>query len=251
MTDGEILSILGKRIRFFREQRGWSQEELARRCERHFTYLGRVERGQQNITVKVLHDLAAALEVPMADLLIEENHPLLEAWKVTAMDIIQAVSHGFRAQIDVKGKLAEWMLYKELNRLQGEGSIQRIDWLDADDKPDFVIRVGGKDVVVECKNVRSLAAKEKPDSAIRVDLQKTRNAQDGTNTRGYRIDHFDVLSACLFNRTGRWEFLHVAIGRLATRPHDPTCLKVMHVVPAAPEAHWYGSILEAIKDGRP
>ena len=250
MKNGDMLSSLGKRIRFFRERRGWSQEDLARRCGRHFTYIGRIERGRQNVTVEVLHELAAALQVQITDLLVKEEHPLLEAWKVTAMDIIQAISHGFRAQVDVKGKLAEWILYKDLNRLRDEGRVQKIEWVDADDRPDFVVRVGGHDFVVECKNVRSLSANEKPDSSIRVELQKTRNAQDGTNTRGYRTDHFDVLSACLFNRTGRWEFLHVAIDNLAARPKDPACLKVMQRVPRSPEDPWRASLLEALEDRR-
>ena len=250
MTNGDLLSLLGKQIRCFREQRGWSQEELARRCQRHFTYVGRVERGQQNITVEVLRDIAIALGVPITDLLIEEDHPLLAAWKVTAMDIIQAVSHGFRAQVDVKGKLAEWMLFKELNRLQQAGAIQEIDWLDADDKPDFILKAGARDVVVECKNVRSRAANQHEDAPIRVELQKTRNARDGSNTRGYKTDHFDVLSACLFNRVGRWDFVHIAIDKLATRPDEPSYLKIMHLVPAEPEGSWHASMLEAIEDRR-
>jgi transcriptional regulator with XRE-family HTH domain len=250
MGDEDILSLLGKRIRQFREERGWSQEELARRCEKHFTYIGRVERGKQNITVEVLRDIALAVGVPLTNLLIEDEHPLLAKWKVTAMDIIEAVNHGFRAQVDVKGKLAEWMLYKALTQLKEDGHIQKIDWLDEDDKPDFVIKVGRRDVVVECKNVRSRTDKERLDAPIRVELQKTRNARDGSNTRGYRTDHFDILSACLFNRVGRWEFMHIAIDNLATRTEDVSCLKVMHAVPEKPESPWRASILEAIEDGR-
>jgi transcriptional regulator with XRE-family HTH domain len=250
MTAGDILSILGQRIRRFREQHGWSQEDLAQRCGRHFTYIGRVERGQQNVTVEVLHEVSLALGVSIPDLFVKEDHPLLAAWKVTGLDIIQAVSHGFRAQVDVKGKLAEWMLFKDLDRLRKQKSIQRISWLDADDKPDFVVKVGSREVAIECKNVRSLSGKENPGRPVRVELQKTRNARDGSNTRGYRIDHFDVLSACLFNRTGRWDFVHIAINHLATRPEDTSCLKVMHPVPNRPELPWRGSILDAIKDRR-
>jgi transcriptional regulator with XRE-family HTH domain len=251
MVKVELLTLLGNRVRHFREQYGWSQEELARRCERHFTYIGRIERGQQNITVEVLHDVAVALGVSITNLLVDEDHPLLSAWKVSAMDIIQAVSHGFRAQVDVKGKLAEWMLFNELSRLQQAGSIQKFDWLDADDKPDFIVKAGANRVAIECKNVRSRTANQNDHTPIRVELQKTRNARDGSNTRGYQTDHFDVLSACLFNRTGRWDFRHVAINKLATRPNDPSCLKIMHVVPAEAESPWHASLLEAIRDRRP
>lgn len=243
-----LLLLLGKQIRRYREARGWSQEELARRCERHFTYIGRVERGQQNVTIEVLQEIAVALGVAITDLLVEDQPPLLAEWKVSGTDVLQALSHGFRAQADVKGKLAEWMLFKDLNRLQQSGSIQHIEWQDKDNKPDFVVTISGRTVIVECKNVRSLTGNERPDSPIRVELQKTRNARDGSNTRGYRTNHFDVLSACLFNRVGRWDFLHVSITQLATRPEDPKCLKVMHIVPAKPEPPWRASILEAIQD---
>ena len=99
----EILRLLGERIRRLREARGWSQEALAQRSDKHFTYIGRVERGQQNITVEVLLDIARALDVPIPELLVADDLPLLKEWGVTATDIIQALSHGFRAQVDVKG----------------------------------------------------------------------------------------------------------------------------------------------------
>jgi transcriptional regulator with XRE-family HTH domain len=251
VTDREdVLRVLGKRIRRLREARGWSQEELARRCGRHFTYIGRVERGQQNATLGVLLEVASALGAPLSALLSEE-HPLLVDWGVTAMDVVEAVAHGFRAQVDVKGKLAEWMLFTDLERLRSEGAIQQIEWLDADDKPDFIVTVGGRHVVVECKNVRSLTAKEKAEARVRVELQKTRNAQDGSNTRGYRVGHFDILSACLFNRTRQWTFVHAACNRLATRPDNPSYLKVMQPVPTTPEPPWHGTVLEAVGDLEP
>jgi hypothetical protein len=39
---------------------------------------------------------------------------LLVDWKVAATDLVEAVRRGFRAQVDVKGKLAELMLCREL-----------------------------------------------------------------------------------------------------------------------------------------
>jgi hypothetical protein len=54
----------------------------------------------------------------------------------------------------------------------------------------------------------------------------------------------------MFNRTGRWDFVHIAIDVLETRSEDPLCLKVMHRVPRKPEGRWRASILEAIKDRR-
>jgi transcriptional regulator with XRE-family HTH domain len=248
MSSEELLRVLGQRIRKLREHRGWSQEELAQRCGRHFTYIGRVERGRQNITVEVLLEISEALSVSIADLFTTEDHPLLLKWKVSANDIIEAVSQGFRAQVDVKGKLAEWMLFKELKRFRENGIVNEIEWLDEDGKPDFIVDVGKRKVVVECKNVRSPDTKRKSPEPIRVELQRTRNAMDGSNTRGYSTDHFDVLSVCLFNRTGNWDFIHISMKNLLTRPNNPGFLKVMQNVSPESEYPWRATFIEAVRD---
>jgi len=47
------------------EQRDVVARDLARRADRHFTYIGRIERGEQNVTVdKLLLEISAALEYP-------------------------------------------------------------------------------------------------------------------------------------------------------------------------------------------
>ena len=54
-----------------REDRGWSQEDLAFECGLHRTYISGVERGVRNPTVVVLQKIAKALKVPAAALLDE------------------------------------------------------------------------------------------------------------------------------------------------------------------------------------
>src|ERR1700690_1033220 len=58
----------GAHVRKLRKARGWSQEELAHRTGRHWTYIGCVERGERNPTLRVIADLAKALEVPIRKL---------------------------------------------------------------------------------------------------------------------------------------------------------------------------------------
>ncbi|MCK7494478.1 MAG: helix-turn-helix domain-containing protein [Comamonadaceae bacterium] len=70
------------RVRALRIARGWSQEDLAERCGRRFTYIGRVERGEQNVTVEVLGDIASALSVSISDLLVSVQPKLLADWRV-------------------------------------------------------------------------------------------------------------------------------------------------------------------------
>ncbi len=63
----DIKSLLGKRIRDLRKQRGLSQEELGWKSELHFTYIGAVERGEKNCTVTTLEKIARGLEISIKD----------------------------------------------------------------------------------------------------------------------------------------------------------------------------------------
>jgi len=59
---------LGSRIRDLRKKRGWTQEQLAAVAGRHWTYIGGIERGERNITVEVVGDIARALDVNVEEL---------------------------------------------------------------------------------------------------------------------------------------------------------------------------------------
>ena len=61
--------LLGKRIRSQREAVGISQERLALASELDRSYLGRIERGEVNVTVASLFQIAKALNCSARDLL--------------------------------------------------------------------------------------------------------------------------------------------------------------------------------------
>jgi len=63
-----IQQTFGQRIRQRRLKKGWSQEFLADRAGRYWTYIGGIERGERNVTLAVIADLARALEVDVRDL---------------------------------------------------------------------------------------------------------------------------------------------------------------------------------------
>ena len=63
-----ILAQVGKRIRNLREDRGLSQEVLAEKSTLHRTYIGGVERGLRNPSLKSLQRIAKGLGVGVVDL---------------------------------------------------------------------------------------------------------------------------------------------------------------------------------------
>ena len=64
---------LGRRVRALRNERGWTQEELAARAKKHPTYIGGIERGERNPTLTVLAGIARAFGISLAGLLQEER----------------------------------------------------------------------------------------------------------------------------------------------------------------------------------
>jgi transcriptional regulator with XRE-family HTH domain len=59
----------GERARKRRHALGLSREDVAERSGLHWTYVGSVERGERNISLKAITQLAAALEINPAKLL--------------------------------------------------------------------------------------------------------------------------------------------------------------------------------------
>lgn len=62
-----LLRQLGDFLRAAREERGWSQEDLAFECRLHRTYVGAVKRGEYNVTLLSLRRITDALGISLAD----------------------------------------------------------------------------------------------------------------------------------------------------------------------------------------
>ena len=142
------------------------------------------------------------------------THPLENIINAPAKDIMDAILAGFRTQIDIKGKLAELYLYRLLLDLQKRGN----------------------------ESYKAIPS-------YKVEIQKTRNSKDGTNTRSYRVNHFDILAVCLFNQTGKWEFVFINVKDLEKVDGHPEILKIMQRVPIEVCGPWKGDILKVLKEG--
>jgi transcriptional regulator with XRE-family HTH domain len=60
--------IVAAAVRHLRRKHGWSQEELGARARLHRTYIGAIERGEENITLRTLDSLADALGIEPREL---------------------------------------------------------------------------------------------------------------------------------------------------------------------------------------
>ncbi|SHJ32156.1 helix-turn-helix domain-containing protein [Desulfofundulus thermosubterraneus] len=61
--------IKGEKIRALREERGYTLQDLARRANLSLSYLSEIERGSKRPSLKTIEKLAAALNVPRAQLI--------------------------------------------------------------------------------------------------------------------------------------------------------------------------------------
>ncbi|OGK83401.1 MAG: hypothetical protein A2W08_02670 [Candidatus Rokubacteria bacterium RBG_16_73_20] len=84
-----VRKFLGQRLRALRKQRSLSQERLGERANLSGKFIGEVERGEKSISMDSLYRVAAALEVPLRDLMdVGDKHqpiPTEEAEKIFAL----------------------------------------------------------------------------------------------------------------------------------------------------------------------
>ncbi|MCL4366706.1 helix-turn-helix domain-containing protein [Patescibacteria group bacterium] len=65
----DIRKAFGQNLRKLRQEKEWTQEELADKAGMHFTYIGQIERGVRNPSLINLYKLAKALNVSAGKLL--------------------------------------------------------------------------------------------------------------------------------------------------------------------------------------
>jgi len=76
MAIGDLQHIAGANLRGFRQSRGLSQECFAFEVGVHRTYMGGLERGERNLTLKSLEWIAQTIEVDPVALLIPGSYPV-------------------------------------------------------------------------------------------------------------------------------------------------------------------------------
>lgn len=67
--EGDLQRALGRNLRTHRQKLGISQEQLAEKLGYHRTYVGSIEQGSRNLSLRSLERLAADLGIDPLDLL--------------------------------------------------------------------------------------------------------------------------------------------------------------------------------------
>jgi len=67
--EGDLQRAVGRNLRAYRRARGLSQEAFADVLEVHRTYMGGIERGERNLTLKSVERIAARLGLEPISLL--------------------------------------------------------------------------------------------------------------------------------------------------------------------------------------
>jgi transcriptional regulator with XRE-family HTH domain len=68
----DLNGLVARNLRKIRLGQNLSQEEAAEKCRLHRTYIGAIERGERNITLNTLQQIALALGVDPVELLSEK-----------------------------------------------------------------------------------------------------------------------------------------------------------------------------------
>ena len=71
--EGDLQRTLGRNLRAHRQKLGLSQEQLAERLGYHRTYIGGIEQGLRNLSLRSVERLAADLGLPPSQLLFQLN----------------------------------------------------------------------------------------------------------------------------------------------------------------------------------
>lgn len=72
---GNIIKVIGNRIKNIRTEKGFSQEELAYKANLSCSYFGQLERGAKSAGIETLEKLSNALSVSIADFFTDIQAP--------------------------------------------------------------------------------------------------------------------------------------------------------------------------------
>jgi hypothetical protein len=199
------------------------------RFERQATALG------LDSSLRLRGALAAANAVPAAG---GARHALEEEFQLRSAEILEVIRTRMRLAVAVRGGIAEHHLERHL---RADPEVAEVRRLDEDGRPDFEVTLrDGRVLLVECKNV---SPEPYRGGDLKVEVQKTRSAKGAPESRLYLPEQFDVVAACLFSASRRWEFRYKATASLACDRRYPDRLAPVQRV----DASWAERLAAALR----
>jgi transcriptional regulator with XRE-family HTH domain len=71
LVEGDLQRTVGRQLRAYRESKGLSQEAFAQKLGIHRTYMGGIERGERNLTLRSVERIAKQLRIDPLKLLCD------------------------------------------------------------------------------------------------------------------------------------------------------------------------------------
>ncbi len=118
-----------EKIRFIRQLKGWSQEEVAQKLEMSTNGYGSIERGDTDVNLSRLKQIAEVFDIRLSDLVEAENNQVVNFgceqnhsnWQISTHSA-ESQLHSLRTELEkmqllLAQKDQEILYLKELNEL--------------------------------------------------------------------------------------------------------------------------------------
>lgn len=110
--EGVDYTSMGMRIRQVRKAKGWSQDELAKKCGISMSFLGHIERGTRIMSLETFVRICGALEADADELLWGKVHPsdaVLDLWGSLEKSSVSRQPDSYSMYIKIMKSVAEIM----------------------------------------------------------------------------------------------------------------------------------------------
>lgn len=196
-----------------------------------------LERRSRELALDPPLRFRAALRATEPQVDLSQLHQLEKEFDLTADEILELIGQRSRLAMAVRGGVAEHHLGRLLNADRWVSGA-RVGHQEG--PPDFFVSLAsGAELSVEVKNA---SPKRYADGTPKVEVQKTRAAKGNPASRLYRPDAFDVLAACMYGPTGRWEFRFKRSDQLARHPEHPDRITPLQRI----DSTWFSTLADAI-----
>ncbi len=107
------MNSLGKRIRLLRQQRGWSQEDVAKRLDISIPAFSKIETGITDINLSRLNQISKLFEMSVVQLLSSEDRDAKDSVRAELTDLSRKLQEREGEIITLQKKVID--LYEQLH----------------------------------------------------------------------------------------------------------------------------------------